>query len=182
MNLDSPLIQHNTFFLRQGLALLEELGDADYAARPPRGMSSIGAHLRHCLDLYTCFLAGFAQGRVDYDDRGRDPLLESDRQTAIRMVASLVERLESETITDFDQRLLVAMDRGDGEVGEEAFALSSVRRELQFLRSHTVHHYALIAAVLRALDLPVPADFGVAPATLTYRKRQAGNAVSAARA
>ena len=49
---------------------------------------------------------------------------------------------------------------------------STVRRELDFLLSHTVHHYALIAMSLRLRGLPVPAELGVAPSTLEHWRRQ----------
>jgi hypothetical protein len=43
-----------------------------------------------------------------------------------------------------------------------------VTRELQFLASHTVHHYALIAHLARDRGVGVAPEFGVAPATLDY--------------
>ena len=46
-------------------------------------------------------------------------------------------------------------------------------RELQFLVSHTIHHYALIGVLLAAegfdVSLEFP-EFGVAPSTLTHWK------------
>lgn len=48
---------------------------------------------------------------------------------------------------------------------------STLHRELQFLVSHTVHHYALIVALLGRLSYelePEHADFGIAPSTLAH--------------
>jgi hypothetical protein len=50
---------------------------------------------------------------------------------------------------------------------------TSVGRELQFLVSHTVHHYAVIAAMLRPQGVEPGADFGVAPSTLVYEQGSA---------
>jgi hypothetical protein len=50
---------------------------------------------------------------------------------------------------------------------------SSAERELQFLLSHTVHHYALIALMLRTQGYEPGAEFGVAPSTLAYWKEAA---------
>jgi hypothetical protein len=50
---------------------------------------------------------------------------------------------------------------------------SSAGRELQFLISHTVHHYAVVAILLRLQGCDAAAenpDFGVAPSTLAHRK------------
>jgi len=50
---------------------------------------------------------------------------------------------------------------------------SSVLRELDFLQSHTVHHYSLIAMLLRLHEIDPGEDFGVAPSTLKYWKEEA---------
>jgi len=49
-------------------------------------------------------------------------------------------------------------------------------RELQFLFSHTIHHYALIANLLVMQGVEIGRDhsgFGVAPSTLEYWKETA---------
>ena len=54
-----------------------------------------------------------------------------------------------------------------------AWSESTVARELQFLVSHTIHHHALIAAILR-LESHTPAEgFGIAPSTLKYERDRA---------
>jgi hypothetical protein len=65
----------------------------------------------------------------------------------------------------------IRMDTGEGD--ERPWTRSTVRRELQFLLSHTVHHYALIAMICHRHQRPVESDFGVAPSTLNYRRRAA---------
>jgi hypothetical protein len=135
-------------------------------------MSPVGGHLRHCLEFYTCLLDGLQTGRVDYDARRRDPRIEVDRTHAVETARAIAARLAAALAEAEDQPLEVAMDRGAGEQGGAAWSRSSVRRELQFLRSHTVHHYALMSAVLQLLGVEVPRDFGVAPSTLEHRRRQ----------
>jgi hypothetical protein len=49
---------------------------------------------------------------------------------------------------------------------------STVARELQFLLSHTVHHYALIALILRLQGFEPGEEFGVAPSTLAHWRRE----------
>ncbi len=48
-------------------------------------------------------------------------------------------------------------------------ATSSITRELDFLLSHTIHHYAIIAVLCRLQNVEVEPDFGVAPSTLRYQ-------------
>jgi uncharacterized damage-inducible protein DinB len=156
----------NAAQLRQGLTLLERLSDAQYAgdsALFSRG--GVGAHVRHVLEHYACFLEGLAAGAVDYDGRERERALERDRELArarIEQVLAALEALEE----DPARPLEVALDAGGGDLR----TTSSVARELQFLASHTVHHLALVAAMLRAAGCEPGADFGVAPSTLRFEQ------------
>jgi hypothetical protein len=43
-----------------------------------------------------------------------------------------------------------------------------VARELQFLQSHTVHHYAVIHLMLLQQGIRPDPEFGVAPSTLRH--------------
>jgi uncharacterized damage-inducible protein DinB len=50
------------------------------------------------------------------------------------------------------------------------WSVSSTFRELQFLATHTVHHFALVALLLRQRGVEVPVEMGVAPSTLEHWK------------
>ena len=50
---------------------------------------------------------------------------------------------------------------------------TSVLRELEFLLSHTIHHYALVAVMARLQGHEPLATFGIAPSTLKYQHAQA---------
>ena len=52
---------------------------------------------------------------------------------------------------------------------------SSLARELQFLQSHAIHHQAVIAAAAQAAGWALPADFGMAPATLAQERSLAAD-------
>ena len=54
------------------------------------------------------------------------------------------------------------------EIEPELVMNSTLARETEFVHSHTVHHYALIAAKLKSVGIEVPDEFGVAPSTLRY--------------
>jgi uncharacterized damage-inducible protein DinB len=54
----------------------------------------------------------------------------------------------------------------------DTWTRSTVARELQFLLSHTVHHYALVAIRLRLAGREPAAGFGVSPSTLRFRGNQ----------
>jgi len=108
-------------------------------------------------------------GSVDYDARRRDAALERSPQLARSRLLALQQRL-ARLGFDLQQPLCV---RGlAGLAGELAFALpSTLGRELVFVASHAVHHYALLASHLRQHGLPVPGEgFGVAPATRAHAR------------
>jgi len=48
---------------------------------------------------------------------------------------------------------------------------TSLGRELAFVLSHTVHHSALVAVMVKLLGNMVPERLGYAPATIAYLER-----------
>lgn len=161
------LIRQNLDLLREGLGILAGLGERTYAEREARtGAAGIGEHFRHCVDFYECFLRGAPGGRVDYDARDRDARVERDLARARARLAELAERLEGLDPSALPDAVLVRLDAPAEEA--PAWAPSTPERELQFLASHTVHHYAVVALQLRLARQEVPDDFGVARATLRH--------------
>jgi uncharacterized damage-inducible protein DinB len=166
----SLLADDNIGYLQQGIDLLNSLDDATYTrATPSTYGNPLGGHLRHCLDHYTNFLAGLAAGQIDYDARQRDPKIESDRTFAVQKMKELVRELKA---LKADSPLQVKMDCGDESDEASWWSESTVRRELQFLVSHTVHHYALIKLILKFQGQDTGPAFGVAPSTLRYNESQ----------
>ncbi|MEM8931308.1 MAG: DinB family protein [Acidobacteriota bacterium] len=164
------LSHQNLHFLAQGRDLLDHLDDDLYTRGDSHGHSSVGAHLRHVLDAYRCLLHGLADRRIDYDARRRDPRVETERAAARHLLDEIV--VELERMEEADRHIEVHV-RSDavawGEV--DAWTRSTIGRELQFLLSHTVHHFALIAMTLRGIGFEPARDFGVAPSTLEHQQR-----------
>lgn len=166
------LTEENVMALQQGLDLLAGVDDQTYARRSPSlPPHRAGAHLRHILEFYECFLEGAPRRVIDYDGRRRDLRTETDRTYAVRRIHDLIEGLRGACL-EGDELIEVRVEDAPGD--ESGWLKSTPGRELQFLRSHTIHHYALIAVTLQSLNHPVPADFGMAPSTLRHlaRRRQ----------
>ena len=132
--------------------------------------STIGGHVRHNLDHFICLEEGVKTGRVDYDARPRNEFLETNPDYAANKMAELVEFLNSLATSNLDLPLKVKMDSNANHDEIQKWSDSSLRRELQFLISHTIHHYALIVTLCSADKVEPPNDFGVAPSTLRFRK------------
>ena len=159
-------IESNRALLEQGLALLRCIPAESYRAVPP-GRSSVGAQYRHVLDHYRALLDGLETGRIDYDARRRNLAVETDRDVAAGDTTSLIERLTAMEDRSYETGLTIVAACSAHQPGDPQ--PSSLGRELHFLVSHTVHHYAIIKLLIADPDL-VPADFGVAPSTLAWQR------------
>jgi uncharacterized damage-inducible protein DinB len=160
--------------LRQALVLMELLTEKDLQA-PAKGVfsSTIGGHLRHVTDHYRSFLSGLAEGMVDYDARERSVAMERDPKAATDVLNDCLEGLAQLADLPTDVELKVKMDCG----AATEWSRSGILRELQFLLSHTVHHFALIVAVGSEVGIrKYPEGFGVAPSTLRYEKEHSAQA------
>ncbi len=147
---------------RRGISLIERLKDSDYTKKHgERG--SVGEHFRHNLEFGTRLLEGIKTGKIDYVNRARDSRVELERVYAIERFELLIEAIEELGRHDLNRMVEVR-----SEVEQSAWLGSSIARELEFLHSHTVHHYALIASKLESLGIETEKVFGVAPSTREY--------------
>ncbi|MBK8005336.1 MAG: hypothetical protein IPK12_15750 [Gemmatimonadetes bacterium] len=161
----------NLIVLEQAAEALRRMDDATYmegGAAP--GISPVGVHFRHVFDHYRAFLAGLPEGRIDYDARDRAVPLERDRELALAAALGYIMDL-GRLPAELGARPVQVSTRSVAGASEDPdWAPSTVKRELQFLVSHTVHHYALIKELLRRADFDPGVEFGVAPSTLAARR------------
>ena len=174
----ATLARANALVLRQGASLVARLAVEQFSeaprlpglpetARAAFARGAVGAHVRHVLDHYESFLHGLESGRVDYDHREREREVERDPELARERLEACARRLEALERSELDRPLVVRTESAPGRSREGA---SSLGRELLFLASHTVHHYALIAVLVRLWGVAPDDDFGVAPSTLAYEQ------------
>ena len=166
------LLQFSVDVLEQALALVasHELPTAPAYASP------VGTHLRHVIEHYEALLSPAEPGCVDYDQRPRDRELEREPAEARARLEALQVRLLQWTDAQLDAPLQV---RGLGGLGGDFdFAVeSNAGRELVFVASHAIHHYALLQAHCKQHGIPISAEFGRAPATVAHE----GSALSDSR-
>ena len=166
------LAGRNAAYLEQGIDLIERVGDPLFCGSPEAGTRGVGPHFRHIVDHYDSFFRGLGDGRVDYDQRERDTRLETDRAAIRSKLGELCARLDGLRSEEVLDSISVVMDCGHTEGDDRTWTGSTVLRELQFLVSHTVHHYAMIGEILGAEGVEMDPDFGVAPSTLRYENRK----------
>ncbi len=161
LHTDHHPVNDNLEALRQGLALLDRIDALTYPA--------VGPHVRHVLDHYAAFFAGFTGPTIDYDARQRNREIETERDAALVAIVDASGRLGDLDRGALEREIAV---RSNGGGGPEDLSRSTLRRELQFLLSHTVHHWALVRSILTRSGIEVAETFGVAPSTLRYREEQ----------
>lgn len=150
--------------LRQLIAVARTLSDAVYGAAGPASLQgSVGAHVRHIHDHYLLLLDGLADRRIDYENRPREVRIEQDRAYALDILEGLIPALAGIPASLADT--VVDIQSACGLNDAKRWCRSTVKRELECLVMHDVHHHALIAFLLQHHDVSTPAGFGVAPST-----------------
>lgn len=163
-----PNYAENYQILQQGIYLLESISNESYKLKQGILESSIGEHFRHIIEHYELFWNGMPNGHIDYDQRKRNPLLETDRLFAIESMKQFVSLFQTQI---FEQKN-ISISQNYNPTENIPAILSNTNRELLFLLSHTVHHYAIISILVK-LDGGIVSDgFGFSPATLFAKAKQ----------
>lgn len=129
--------------------------------------SSIGMHARHVVEFYQCLLLQYDKQAIDYDQRKRDLLLQSQPEYFNSMIQKIIKTVEDLDKQKLNTPLSISADSETGELMN-----SSLARELQYNLEHTIHHSALIKIGVLSLkpDALLPKTFGVAPSTIRYQE------------
>jgi hypothetical protein len=165
----SALIAINIRWLRQALTLIAKLDNEAYSAAPGELIPHrAGAHFRHILEFYRCFINGLGSLQIDYDARQRDQAIEQNRAAASAAIRKIIHFFERSDSLRRESTVWVRMEDADPRDLDTSFMKSSISRELQVLSSHTIHHFAIIAITLRFYGIEMDREFGMAPSTLRY--------------
>lgn len=153
--------------LQRGIEMIAAIDDLSFR-RAQNSTGSVGAQFRHNLDFVNCLLNAIDDGRIDFDRRQRNPLVEDNRAFAIERFREAIDRLSRLTPIELSKGMLVR-----SELNQTTWLPSSLIREVEFVHSHTVHHHALIAEKLAGYGIPVADNFGIARSTLKYWETKA---------
>lgn len=156
------IIGQNLATVDRALWALDLLVPADYtrASELIYG-GSCGGHFRHIIQHYEAFFAGAATEQIDYDLRDRSASLETDMGAARTALQKISGQLRAEPRSDAPLTVWQNYDPADRPRGVPSGRL----RELQFLASHAIHHFAVIGIAMRGFGYDLPADFSLAPST-----------------
>lgn len=152
------------------VAQAQRLADA-YAARVEGFAVHVGPHLRHVIEHYDALLDRSGDGLVDYDHRARDPDIERSPPLCHARLAAIATKLEALTTHSPNETLSVGFVIG---VEGSAFCLSAstLARELNFVASHAIHHFAILRPLIADAGIDMPGHFGKAPETIRNERLQ----------
>lgn len=130
--------------------------------------STVGQHIRHIVEFYTCLMEGCDDAFVNYSGRQRNEAISDHPEVALSVLASIATTIAR---LDMEQVLRVESEFSDALHNKPAY-VSSTGRELQYAFDHAVHHLAIIRMGLETHfpEIPVDQNLGVAPSTIRHRK------------
>ncbi|GLS90941.1 hypothetical protein GCM10007916_20080 [Psychromonas marina] len=164
------MINSQINILAQAKSYLHSVTSTQYrAVISPLFISSAGQHIRHILDHYIAIKEAIHSGTINYDKRSRGGTIETDIDAAMAQLDEIEEFLLSLSKIQLQQTIQlsteVSVEKKQVEVVDTTLA-----RELIFVGSHAIHHFAMIGQISKAQKLTIPEQFGIAPATATFMR------------
>jgi hypothetical protein len=145
---------------------LDQLPADDYA-RPCVTLTgaTIGQHVRHIIEMFLCLENGYKSGVVNYENRKRDTLIETDKSVALNLLQEIYNSLSK-----LDKPLILEGVYNDDSDNQMQFP-TNYYREIVYNLEHTIHHMALIRVGLNELSsIELPDSYGVASATVKHKR------------
>jgi hypothetical protein len=167
------MLNSYTAIVSQALDLLDGISLSEYQQKfPPHFPNSIGSHVRHIIDHFLALINGHGKGHVDYNKRHRHNKVEQFPCEAIEALETIAHWLNNLPEHLLDNPLSVICEV-DVSSTHSVTSSSSLGRELVFVSSHAIHHYALIRIMCSMQNIQVPDFFGFAPATISHINKSA---------
>lgn len=144
--------------------LVSKLSDVEYCF-PCYDLSNatIGEHTRHIIEMFQCLENQYENGIVNYDNRKRDHLIQTNSDFANECIAAILKQIEK---PNKNLQLQQIVDE------EELLIETNYHRELLYNLEHCIHHQALIkVAIIQNATIAVDENFGVARSTIEYRNQ-----------
>jgi len=151
--------------------VIDKMTESDFIKPVPiLSNSTLGQHIRHTLEFFTCLIDGYESGYVNYDKRKHDTNIEQSKFLA----SSVINRILSFVDSDPKDKSFILETSYDlnGELSEKVN--STFFRELTYNIEHVVHHMAIIKIGIKAVcpEITIPEGFGVAVSTIKYQRER----------
>lgn len=132
--------------------------------------ATVGQHVRHTLEFFTCLLDGYINGIVNYDKRNHDKGIERDKSQALTTLNNIISFIDK---VEENHRFKLEVDYGV-DTDLTCAIETNFNRELAYNIEHAIHHMAIIKIGIQAIcpQVEIPANFGVANSTVKYNRSQ----------
>lgn len=147
--------------LQRGISLLNTISNEEYSdSSVAPYYSSIGCHIRHVLDVFSCIFEGLNTNTIFLNKRKRNQFLELETSLGIDYFNETIYKLREINTVELEKTMLVTDDLGMG-LQSVNYTLGAI---LMQAHSHTIHHFASIGYIIYQLGIELPdTDFGFNP-------------------
>ena len=160
--------------VEQAISLLDDISLADYQeVLSPHFSSSVGAHIRHIVDHFTALKDSFSSGEINYNKRTRHSDIEQFPESALEACQNINKWLHDICSNQLLNQSVKVTSEIDISHTKSVQCESTLERELVFVASHAIHHFALVRIIRNMQGKALPEFFGFAPATITHLTRSA---------
>lgn len=148
--------------LEKGIKLLENITIEEYTDTSVAPYyASIGAQMRHILDVFDCIFEGLKNNHINLAKRGRNEFIELNITLCLNYFNETIEALNQLNV-DFDNLIKITDDLGLGEITQN-YTIGSA---LIQAHGHAIHHFATLGYIIAQLEIELPDnDFGYNPTT-----------------
>ncbi|NIJ52937.1 hypothetical protein [Dyadobacter arcticus] len=130
--------------------------------------NSVGRHLRHILEFYDLAVRAGNTGKLNYDKRERNLLLENDPREAILKMKELIVFIRMMK----DDMVLKLEASYSADVRNDVKITTTFYRELLYNVEHAVHHMAIMAIAVKVefRHIRLSENFGIAYSTIQHKQ------------
>jgi hypothetical protein len=123
---------------------------------------TIGMQVRHIIEHWQILIANYDTKMINYANRNRDKKIENNLELAIQLLKNLQRTSSKENCA----LSVVSLD-------EQTVFDSTFYREIDAITEHIIHHVAIIKMAILFVEptFIFPANFGYAPATISYKNQ-----------
>ncbi|MEQ8926295.1 MAG: DinB family protein [Fulvivirga sp.] len=165
------LIEACKEILRQLDTVINSIKDEDFTKPiPSLNSSTVGQHVRHTLEFFTCLINSAKTGQVNYDNRDHDQVIEQDKTVAQAVVTDIINFLDS---TPLNTELVLQANYSLSD--DDCTSINTnLYRELAYNIEHAIHHMAILKVGIKEVApyVTLPSHFGVAVSTIKYQQAQ----------
>ncbi|MEQ6121771.1 hypothetical protein [Reichenbachiella sp. MALMAid0571] len=132
--------------------------------------ATVGQHIRHSLEFFTCLTNSIESGIVNYDKRERNQEIEENTELALELLNHLAVE-----VNRYSGKGDLTLELSYSHINDDSLKVkSNFDRELVYNIEHAIHHLALIKIGLTevAPEIELPKGFGIANSTIRYKNQQ----------